>query len=355
MGTAACRAYPRAPCAAGRGALPARRRALPSTGAHRGAQAPAPTRARRGSASRIAEAICWPPGSHAAAVSAAAVPQSRGGPAAPAPPRPPPGLLAVPGLASPAALTSAWRSRWRPGVEARLSGLNLARAGSDDSGLLAAAAAALGALRDVAALAEHVAVRGGDEGWRSAAADVAAGCRKYEGARRNGGPEARGPRARQRRTCSWLRRAGPGACAAEAALTFGFGPSHCPCPRPLPGNACCRAAAFLAADRPLVRRLTAVQRRLEDTAPQQPRAREAPAAPQTKDAEAARLCAALLRALRRGAPAAAGAALDGGAWAAALEAPDAAQEALRGLQKEERELLGRLDALMGDPGGWVRG
>ena len=201
--------------------------------------------------------------------------------AAPPPPaaattQPPPGLLALPGIATPDDLRSAWRRRWRPAAEARVSALALAA--SDDAALLAALDAALALARDAAALGAHIAARHADARWRAAAADVEDGALKY--------------------------------------------------------------LEFLAADRALARRLEAAERRLA-----------AAGAPGSGADGGARpqLARALRRALRRNAPAAAGATLDAGAWAAALEAPDSAQEKLRALQAAESDLLARLDALMSDP------
>ncbi|KAI8471592.1 MAG: hypothetical protein J3K34DRAFT_458236 [Monoraphidium minutum] len=222
---------------------------------------------------------------------AAAAPSS----AAPAAPPPAaaadddaPGLLCVPGLASPPDLAAAWRRRWRPAVEARLAALNLAASGSDDRQLLAALDALLLPLRDASALSAHAAARAGGGAWRAAAAEVAAGCSKYE--------------------------------------------------------------AFLASDRRLAARLKLAEQRLRQRAETRPQG-DAAAARDAADAAAqAQLCAALLRALRRGAPAAAGAALDGGEWAAALEAADGSAQRVAELMEEERALLARLDRMMSDPG-----
>jgi hypothetical protein len=102
---------------------------------------------------------------------------------------------------------------------------------------------------------------------------------------------------------------------------------------------------FLISNRGLIKRLQSMHRRTPERAPQRHPAADADATQQQ-----ARLCGALLRALEGGAPATAGAALDGGAWAAALEAPDVAQQRLARLRAEEAGLLRQLDELMGDPG-----
>lgn len=100
--------------------------------------------------------------------------------AAPQAPAPAPGLLCVPGLASPADLEASWRRRWRPAVEALVSAVGAAKGGSDDDLLLRALDDLLLLLRDAAALAAHCRARSGGAAWREAAASVAAGCDKYE-------------------------------------------------------------------------------------------------------------------------------------------------------------------------------
>jgi len=112
--------------------------------------------------------------------------------------------------------------------------------------------------------------------------------------------------------------------------------------------------AYLSGDRKLVQRLASLQRRLQQRSDKQSGLGSTPPPPppppqQQQQQQQLRLCTALLRALQRGAPTGAGATLDTGAWAAALEAPDAAQARLGQLQQQESDLLSQLDALMSDP------